>query len=103
MMWLLWGFVASVAAITLEVMYRLRIFSSYWSGLWLLLPLGMLIQLGLFHSYRDAPRYLTAWAAFFTVNVIGRIVVSFVIHEPVSPGSIVGVFLIIAGAFATRM
>ena len=102
-MWLIPSLVASVAAVGLEYIYRARWFDSYWQGIWLILPAGIVIQTMLFYSYRDAPKLLVAWSMFFAVNAGARFLISTVaLHEAPTPWTILALALIVAGSFLIR-
>lgn len=103
-MWILPSLVASASAVSLEYVFRARLFSSYLSGWWLFVPAGLIIQAMLFYSYRDAPKFLVAWSVFFVVNIAGRIILSTVLlHEVFAPSMGIGLLLVVVGAVLIRL
>ena len=102
-MWIVPSLIASLAAVGLEYVYRARWFDNYWQGIWLLLPVGMTIQMMLFYSYRDAPRLLVAWSVFFLLNALLRVGVSTLgLHESFTLRTGAALGFIILGAILMR-
>ena len=103
MPWLFPSLLANLAALTLEWIYRARVFPSWWDGWWVMLPLAAAVQVGLFYSFRSAPSLLVAWSTFFLVNAALRLFLSYqVLKEPLTPGITLGLVLVIIGALLLR-
>lgn len=102
-MWILWSVVASGLAVTLEWVYRARLFGTWVEGWWALVPVGIALQAALFYSYRGAPGLLAAWSLFFMMNAAARTGVSVgILHEPLSAKNGLGLGLLILGAFLLK-
>jgi hypothetical protein len=98
-MWVFYSLLANLMALILEYLYRTRFYPNYLAGLPVILPIALILQFGLFYSFRFSPSYLSAWLAFFSVNLISRALISrFVLEEPMSWLTIAGLFLVVIGA-----
>ena len=102
-MWIVYSLVSNIFIIGIEFIYRKGIFDSFASGLpYIILPI-LISQYCLFHSFKDAPNYLLAWAVFTVGNVMLRFVANYYVGEQVTTGAFVGIAMILSGAFVMKV
>jgi hypothetical protein len=83
MNWIFSNLLANIAVITLEAVYRGKVFVSFWASLPFVLPFIFLGQWALFHTWRNAPSYFLAAVSFTLINTILRIGINnLYLHEP---------------------
>ena len=93
MSYLVWSALASLAVISLELLFRRGLV--WHEALWLVVPAALLINLLVYKMVVTAPTYVLAFPAFGLFNLGFRIVASeFILHEPVRRGSLAAVVLL---------
>ena len=89
---------ANVFTTLLEYLYRIRFFASFWSGIWVITPIAVLIEYGLYHALRNAQNYIVAWILFAAINYVLRVLMNiYILKEPFNLWTGIGIILIFAG------
>lgn len=103
-MWLVWTLLSNVGVLTAEYVFRHWRMHTYWQDAWLLIPLALVTQYFLREAFGGSPRYMVVWAAFFSINALGRIGInSLLLHEPLHLTTVVGIVIIWIGAMLVRL
>lgn len=102
-LWVVHSFIANVAIMGIEYLYRAKSFSGFLPALpYIIIPI-LIAQYSLFYLFRESPTYLLGWAVFFLGNGILRVGISLYLGEPMSEQIMAGLFLIAAGAFFLKV
>ena len=93
MNYIVWSALASLAVISLELLFRRGLV--WHEALWLVLPAAVLANFLIYKLVTTAPTYVLAFPAFGLFNLGFRIVASeALLHEPVRRGSLAAVVLL---------
>lgn len=104
MTWWMASLLANFSIATLEYLNRTAGFVDFRHALTMTAPFILLSQFGLFYTWRDAPSFMFAWAFFFAGNATMRLVnAQWFVGEPLSPLTLAGVGVIVAGACLVKM
>ena len=102
--WMLYLFVGALIIAVQENIYRRGQFERYfsWKTLRFVVPLDFVCCGALFYGYRDAePSFLFGWAVYTFFDVILRVWNNYVLKEPFKATHMLGMLLVIDGAFLT--
>lgn len=102
-MWIVYSVLSSIVVIITEAIYRSGHFETFLKSLpYLIVPI-ILGQYLLYHLFRDAPNYLLAWAVFTAGTVILRFIANHYVGEPITSLSLLGIAMIISGAYVMKL
>jgi len=102
MNWIAYSVLANVGIVFMENVYRRGVYTDFWSALpYIIVPI-LIVQYGLFNSFRDAPSLFMAWAVLTVVNTLFRVANNWYIGEPFTFAIIAGVSLMLVGAFLIK-
>lgn len=102
-MWLFWIALANGAIMWLEHVYRNGSYTSFWQAIPYIIVPVIIGQWGLFNGFRNAPNLLLAGAAFTLMNVLLRIVNSYLLGEQPNAYQYAGVVLLITATFLLKV
>jgi len=102
MHWILYSVIANVGIVVMENIYRRGLFADFFTALpYIIIPI-LIVQYGLFNSFRDAPSLYMAWAVLTLVNTLFRVGNNLYIGEPFTASIIIGVVMMLAGTFLIK-
>jgi hypothetical protein len=103
MSWLAWIALSNVGIFWLEYCYRIGKYDSFIHALpYIVIPM-MMGQVGLFYGFRAAPNLLLAGATFTLINVVLRVVNSYMLNEPLNWYNWSGVALLIVATVLIKV
>lgn len=106
MPWWAWGLVGNVCVTYNEYVARTGRHASYLdalTGSWLI-PSMLLLQAGIFYSYRGAPSMMFAWATFTLCGIVMRLASThWALGEGLSWTTMAGIGLVLAGTYAIKV
>lgn len=101
--WWVWSLVSNVAVAIVEYQNRTGGFANPVQAFTRTGPALLLMQIALFYNWRDAPKFMLAWAAFFFGNCIVRVISAhFFVGEPISFNTAIGILLVGIGFHVIR-
>ncbi len=101
--WWAWSVVSNFAILFVEFQYRKGGFASYFDALPVIILPILVLQCGLFYTFRDAPSYMLGWAVYFVGSALLRFVTAALVGEPASLTTVCGVMLIALGAYVVKL
>lgn len=102
-MWILALMLSNVTIAMIETMNR-QAAGNFLQQIWQTGPLILVAQFGLFIGFRDAPTMMMGWAVFTVGNSLVRLAnVQFVVGEPLSLMTLVGVAVMIVGGMLVKV
>ena len=97
MNWLIYTFGSNIIAVSMEYIYRSKMFDNFFQALpYLIIPL-LVLSYCLFYMFRFAPSYLMGWVAFAFINAILRMGTNIYMGEPLGFKIIAGIAVSIFG------
>lgn len=103
MHWVLWLCLSNAAIMLLEYLYRSGHYSSFLNALpYIALPM-LISQAGLFYGFRGASSIFIAGAMFTLVNVILRVINSYILQEPPNIYNWTGLALLVVSIFLLKV
>ena len=103
MPWYFFTILANLAAVFLEYSYRTGFLNGFLKSLPLILPLAVIIQFGLYNSFKEAPSFLLSWAVFSGTNAVLRVIANYFLGEAFGLKTFLGVILIVLGVFLIKL
>ncbi len=104
MSWLVWSVVSSLCAVTIETINRIGGHATFWHALVYTGPLIVLLQAGIFYSWRNAPSMMLAWVTFSACTLVFRLLsLYFIVGEPMNLSTSLGVVLVVAGVYLVKV
>lgn len=103
MHWILWLCLSNIMIMLLEYLYRAGHYSSFLNALpYIIIPV-LISQCGLFYGFRGASSIFIAGATFTLINVLLRVVNSYILHEPPNNYNWLGLVLLIVSIFLLKV
>ena len=104
MNWIYYILLSTLLVLPLEMIYRLKIFPSFWHGLWIILPLAIGVQYCLFYGYAQTSHYFLGRYWFFLFNtIITLLACVFILKESINAFKVGGLILIVLGALLMKI
>jgi drug/metabolite transporter (DMT)-like permease len=103
MAWYVFTILANLSAVLLEYLYRTGFLDGFIRSLPVIIPLAIVVQFGLYHSFREAPSFLLSWATFSALNAIMRVIANYFLGEYFGWKTFFGIILIVLGVFLIRL
>jgi len=98
-MWIFYAIISNIAILGLEYLYRMKIFTNFWTGLPYTITLILIAQAALFYLFRYSPTWLLGAGVFTLTTAILRTSLSYYLGEPINWQILAGVALMIFGVF----
>jgi drug/metabolite transporter (DMT)-like permease len=100
--WYIYSVIASLGAVFVEFLYRTKTFNSFLQSLPAIIPIAIVIQFGLYHSFRDASSFLLSWAVFSLFNAIIRVIANHYLGEYFGWKTFLGIILMLLGVLLIK-
>ena len=103
MNWVLWLLFANIGIMWLEYSYRSAQYASFLEALpYIIIPI-MIGQAGLFYGFKGAPNLFFAGALFTLINILLRIVNSFLLGEIPNLWNWLGIAMMVVSLFLLKV